>query len=113
MRILQSSEQNNRELVSNKKFLLQTQLASQIGSWQMDSDFQVTNLTPQTYRNMGLDITREQMSYADFIDQINETDRRLLLNKIVSGQHNLKTFEHNCRVQVLHEVKIIELLRRH
>lgn len=109
-RTIRSSEAYNRELISNKKFLLQTQVASKIGSWKMDGDFQVTNMTPQTYINMGLKMEGERLSYAHFVGAIRESDQRLLLNKIVNSQHNQKPFEHNCHMQTAYGLKIIKII---
>lgn len=109
-RTLHSFEIYNRELVSNKKFLLQTQVASKIGSWQMDKKFQVTSMTPQTYINMGLNRDGECFSYEHFVSHIRESDRQILLNKIINGQHSNKTFEHNCHMQTDHGLKIIKII---
>lgn len=109
-RNIRGTEMQNRELVSNKKFLLQSQLASKIGSWRMDSDFQVTNVTLQTFINMGISAESERISYALFTEQIGENDRKILLNKIVKGQHSLKPFEHSCHIQTVVGVKIVKII---
>lgn len=109
-RTIRITEQKNHELVNNKKFLLQTQMASQIGSWRMDTEFQFTNLTPQTYINMGLDLKEQQLSYDQFIGGLSENDSRLLHSKIVNAQHNLKPFEQNCHLQTYDGLKIIKII---